>query len=156
MINDLQKALSAPFPASDISWRVGATNADKSKGIALAYLDARDVMRRLDEACGFTNWQCRYPLANSGLLICELGLFIDGEWLWRANGAGDTHVEAEKGKCSDAFKRSAVLWGIGRYLYDLPAPWCELQGGKYLSKGTQADLTKRLDAWQSKYFKEKV
>jgi len=155
-MSEIHKALSRPFPATQISWRVGATNKDKTKGIALAYLDARDVMTRLDEACGFQGWQCRYPLADSGLLICEIGIKLGGEWLWRANGAGDTQVEAEKGKCSDAFKRAAVLWGVGRYLYDLPAPWCELQGGKYLSKETQADLTKRLDSWQTKYFEEKV
>ena len=47
-INDL----SGPFPATDISWRVGATSGDKTKGIALAYIDARDVMRRLDAVCG--------------------------------------------------------------------------------------------------------
>ncbi len=31
---------------------------------------------------------------------------------------------------SDAFKRAAVLWGIGRYLYALPNTWCELEGGQ--------------------------
>lgn len=140
----LQQKLEAPFPASVISWRVGNTNKNKiaretnnpsaraTKGQLLAYIDARDVMERLTKACGFQNWQCRYPLSDAGLLVCEIGIRVDGEWLWRANGAGDTQVEAEKGKCSDAFKRAAVVWGVGRYLYALESPWVELdQYGKW-------------------------
>lgn len=47
-----------------------------------------------------------------------------------SNGAGETQVEGEKGKFSDAFKRAAVLWGVGRYLYYLPNTWCNLSNGK--------------------------
>lgn len=128
-MSDLLTALKRPFHPSKISWRVGARNKDKTKGQVLAYIDARDVMQRLDEVCG-TGWQCKYPLATeSGLLVCEIGILIDGDWVWRSNGAGDTQVEAEKGKCSDAFKRAAVNWGIGRYLYSLDSPWIELENG---------------------------
>lgn len=128
----LQQKLEAPFPPSRVSWRIGRKTQDKRKAQLLAYIDARDVMERLDKACGFDGWQCRYNLAEGGLLICEVGVWARGEWLWRANGAGDTAVEAEKGKCSDAFKRAAVLWGVGRYLYDLDSPWVEIdQYGKW-------------------------
>lgn len=128
----LQQKLECPFPPSAVSWRIGQKSKDKTKAKLLAYIDARDVMERLDKACGFNNWQCRYSLADNGLLICEIGVRVDGEWLWRANGAGDTQVEAEKGKCSDAFKRAAVVWGIGRYLYGLPSPYVAIdQYGKW-------------------------
>lgn len=128
----LQQKLECPLPPSKVSWRIGRKTQDKKKAQLLAYIDARDVMEWLDRACGFTNWQCRYNLADKGVLICEVGIRIDGEWLWRANGAGDTQVEAEKGKCSDAFKRAAVLWGVGRYLYGLDSPWVEIdQYGKW-------------------------
>lgn len=123
---EIKKALERPFPVNKLHWRVGATMQDKSKGIALAYIDARDVMRRLDEVMGF-NWQNRYTLSDNGLLICEIGLMIGEQWLWRSNGAGDTQVEAEKGRASDAFKRAAVMWGIGRYLYNLPNTWTPLK-----------------------------
>jgi hypothetical protein len=121
---------------------LGVKTWEATQGSALAYIDARDVMQRLDEVMGPQNWQCRYPLAAGGLLICEVGLNIGyatmkddnldvvDSWIWKANGAGDTQVEAEKGKCSDAFKRAAVLWGIGRYLYYLPFSWCDLENGK--------------------------
>lgn len=128
----LQQKLECPLPPSRVSWRIGRKTKDGKKAALLAYIDARDVMEVLDRAVGFENWQCRYTLADAGLLVCEVGLRINGEWIWRANGAGDTQVEAEKGKCSDAFKRAAVVWGIGRYLYGLPTPYVDIdQYGKW-------------------------
>lgn len=122
--------LKVPFPVNKIHFRVGATTGDKSKGIALAYIDARDVMGRLDEVCGPENWQCRYPFEG----CCELGVKVDGEWVWKSNGAGKTDFEGEKGQYSDAFKRAGVLWGIGQYLYDLPNEWVPIkqQGRSYV------------------------
>lgn len=138
-INELRK----PFPPAAVSWRVGSTNGDKTKGMALAYIDARDVQDRFDEVCGPENWQCRFPLSDGKRVICEIGVRIDGEWIWKADGAGDTDVEGEKGAISDAFKRAAVKWGVGRYLYDLPAPWVALEpmGRSYkIKEGEHAKL----------------
>lgn len=135
--------LRAPFHPSKISWRVGSVKKDKTAGMALAYLDARDVMERLDEACGPDGWQNDYPHAN-GKTICRIGIKIGDEWVWKANGAGDTQIEAEKGAISDAFKRAAVLWGVGRYLYDVPAPWVDLDEYKRIKTGQQWKLDKAL------------
>lgn len=129
---EILNALKRPFDPRQISWRVGATSKDKSKGIALAYLDARDVMRRLDDVFGM-DWQCRYTHADNKT-ICEIGVLIDGVWMWRAGGAGDTDIEAEKGAISDAFKRAAVLFGIGRYLYELPNTWVQIDEYKKLKE----------------------
>lgn len=118
--------LFAPFPPSQVSWRIGATTQDKTKGIALAYIDARDVMDRLDAVCGPHGWQCDYPHAN-GKTVCRIGIKVGDEWIWKADGAGDSDVEAEKGALSDAFKRAAVRWGIGRYLYDLGETWVAIE-----------------------------
>ena len=125
--------LTAPFSPDDVHWRVGATTGDKSKGMALAYIDARAVMERLDAVCHPSGWQCRYPHAN-GKTVCEIGICVapahngaEPIWIWKADGAGDTDHEAEKGALSDAFKRAAVRWGIGRYLYDLPSPWIAIE-----------------------------
>lgn len=134
-MHEIKYALERPFEAKQIHWRCGARTKDKKKGVPLAYIDARDAMRRLDDVVGFSNWQNRYTLADNGLLICDIGLRLDGEWVWRSNGAGDTQVEAEKGKASDAFKRAAVMWGIGRYLYSLPNTWLEIDDwGKFKSQ----------------------
>ena len=128
MSNELLDALKKPFPVSAISWRAGATNSKKNGGkpnkcIALAYIDARDVMNRLDEVFGI-NWHCKYSHADKKT-ICEISVLIDDKLITRANGAGDSDIEAEKGAISDAFKRAAVMFGIGRYLYDLPNVWVE-------------------------------
>jgi hypothetical protein len=120
------KALAAPFSPASISWRIGSTTADKQRGMALAYLDARDVMDRLDEACGPGGWQATYPHAGAKT-VCSIGILCGEHWVWKSNGAGDSDIEAEKGALSDAFKRAAVLWGVGRYLYSLPSPWVEIE-----------------------------
>lgn len=133
--------LCAPFPASRISWRVGSTNKDKTRGMALAFIDARDVMERLDEVCGPGGWQCDYPHAN-GKTVCRIGIKVGDEWIWKADGAGDTDFEAEKGALSDAFKRSAVRWGIGRYLYDVDAPWVEIEPAGKSFKIKQSEYAK--------------
>jgi hypothetical protein len=127
------KALAAEFPRASVSWRAQSMTAAGDKAMALAYIDARDVMDRLDEVCGAENWQDRYEF-HGPRTVCYLSLRINGEWVTKADGAGDSDVEAEKGAISDALKRAAVKWGIGRYLYALPAPWvpCEHyeKGGK--------------------------
>jgi hypothetical protein len=134
---DLFAKLSAPFPPEAVSWRVGTSNKKKrqretsdnnakaTKGQVLAYLDARDVMDRLDAVCGPAGWQNRYTHTDKKT-VCEIGILSEGQWVWKADGAGDSDIEAEKGALSDAFKRAAVRWGIGRYLYHLPTPWVEL------------------------------
>lgn len=130
--------LAKPFAPDRVSWRVGPTNKDKNKGMALAYIDARDVMERLDAVVGPPGWQCRYPHAN-GKTVCEIGIRNGDEWIWKADGAGDTDMEASKGALSDAFKRAAVRWGIGRYLYDTVSPWVEIEqhGKSYAIKESE-------------------
>lgn len=124
---DLFTALCEPFPAECIDWRLGAINKEKTKGMALAYIDARTVMDRLDSVCGPDGWQNNYTPAPGNALICNLGVLMPaGEWVWKADGAGATDVEGEKGMMSDALKRSAVRWGVGRYLYELGSPWVAL------------------------------
>lgn len=134
--------LAAEFPREAISWRAQTLNREGTKALALAYIDARDVMKRLDEVVGPENWQDRYEFSGPRT-VCYLSIRISGEWVTKADGAGDTDVEAEKGAISDAFKRAAVKWGIGRYLYDLDAPWvpcnCTEFNGKKRWKEWSAD-----------------
>jgi hypothetical protein len=141
---DLSK-LKEPFPQSQVSWRAQTVTKDGTKALALAYIDARDVMERLDTVCGVENWQCRYPHAN-GKTVCEIGIKIDGEWVWKADGAGDSDIEAEKGALSDAFKRSAVRWGIGRYLYETETPWVPCESREFNGKKQFVKFTD--DPWK--------
>lgn len=154
MTDNILKELSAPFPANKVHFRPGATTRDKKSAIALGYIDSRDVQERLDEVCGPENWQCRYPWSDGTRLVCEIGIRIDSDWVWKADGAGDGNIEAEKAAFSNSFKRAAVKFGIGRYLYDLPNKFWPLENGRF-SAETQKELTERLAAWQERYFERK-
>lgn len=146
-MSDIARKLAEPFDPDIVSWRVGSVSAEKKRGMALAYIDARDVMRRLDEVCGPENWQDEYPWSDGKRVVCRIGIRIGAEWVWKTDGAGDTDYEGEKGALSDAFKRAAVKWGVGRYLYDVAAPWVAVeQRGKtwIIADGEEVKLRSRL------------
>jgi hypothetical protein len=150
-VQELFDALCSPFAAEEIEWRVGSTTQAKDKGMALAYIDARAVMDRLDGVCGPENWQCNYSPAPGNSIICNIGVRMPGgDWIWKADGAGATDVEGEKGMLSDALKRAAVRWGVGRYLYELKSPWVALEAAGRSFKIPDAER-KRLDHVHDEY-----
>jgi hypothetical protein len=73
-------------------------------------------MDRLDEI-GAENWQDQYVDRVDGSVRCGLSILVEGEWVtkWDVGSASD--IEPEKGAYSEAFKRAAVKWGVGRDLY---------------------------------------
>lgn len=140
------KALSAEFPRDAVHWRVQGQPYERNgtfSAMALAYIDARDVMDRLDAVCGPDGWQSEITETAGGRVLCRLGIRTESGWVWKTDGAGGTQVEAEKGGISDSLKRAAVSWGIGRYLYRLDSPWvrCEVRqkSGKTFWKGWAED-----------------
>jgi len=122
--------LKAPFDEKDIEWRAGKTNAEKTKAMAFAYITSRAVMNRLDAAVGAENWQDDYKPGADGGVLCGISIRCGEQWVTKWDGADNSEFEAVKGGLSDAFKRAAVKWGIGRYLYDVPSQWvgCEQKG----------------------------
>lgn len=139
------KKLADPFPPSKVSWRIGqVVKNNPSKASALCYIDARDVMEKLDEAVGPQCWQDRYEV-HGPRVICTISIKIGDEWVGKSDGAGDTQVEGEKGGISDAFKRAAVKWGVGRYLYDIPVQYVAIEPQyKKILPGEYAKLAKAL------------
>jgi len=109
------RELKKPFALSRVKPRKG------HGGATLHYIDARDVMFRLDEVIGPLNWQDTYKEVM-GRIVCTLSLRFpwEDEWVSKSDGAGDTKIEGDKGGISDAFKRAACRWGVGRYLYYFP------------------------------------
>jgi hypothetical protein len=99
-----------PFPKKAVKTRRGPG------GKSLSYITARALMERLDLEVGAANWQTRFHEV-AGKCCCELGIKIDGEWVWKSDGAGETSIEGEKGGFSDAFKRAGVHFGYARELY---------------------------------------
>lgn len=135
--DELWFKLKQPFPKGAIHWRLGATNQKKiaretddkyakpTKGIPLCYVDARMVMQRLDDVVGPGGWQDSF-IETPKRIICRIGIKVDDEWIWKGDGAGDTDMEGEKGGLSDSFKRAAVKFGVGRYLYGIKIGWIDL------------------------------
>ena len=116
--------LKEPFPESDIEWRPQRSGVKKNGdpyAMTLAYVTNRAVMDRLDDVVGAGNWKHEYKASPNGGIICKLSIKVDDEWITKEDGAENTKVEAVKGGLSGAMKRAAVQWGIGRYLYNLPA-----------------------------------
>jgi len=128
MSESIFKQLSKPFPAEDIEWRIGRAGKKKDGRIwalALAYIDARAVMDRLDAVFGPDNWQDSYRKEGDAY-ICKLSLRIGDEWISKEDAADSTDIEAVKGGVSGALKRAAVKWGLGRYLYNLTESFVEI------------------------------
>jgi len=122
---EIYAAFLEPFPADMVKWRIGATNnkENPTSGIPLAYIDARAVMDRLDAVVGPENWWDEYSETPTGRVICKLTIRRGEDFIPKSDGAGATDMEGDKGGLSDAFKRAAVKWGIGRYLYSLGTQW---------------------------------
>ena len=100
-------------------WRVQSFSKNKPLAQCVAYIDSRDVQNILDEVVGQENWQDKYYSEN-GMLFCSIGIKVGDDWIWKSDTGSESNMEAEKGHSSDAFKRAAVKWGVGRFLYDLP------------------------------------
>src|SRR5512142_1879135 len=120
LTREILEQLRKPFPASKISFKCQTKPSEKGNSLVVAYIDARDVMERLDDIMG-PDWEDRYEKAGTSKgLVCYLT--VGG--VTRADvGDDDNENEPVKSAYSDAFKRAAVKFGIGRFLYDLPKMW---------------------------------
>lgn len=111
-LQDLKKQLP-------VKWRVQSFSTTSATATVLAYIDARTVMDVLDEVCGPENWQSDFREID-GNLFAGIGIFVNDRWIWKWDVGSESNMEKEKGLSSDAFKRAAVKWGVGRFLYSLP------------------------------------
>jgi len=103
-------------------WRIQSCSKNSATATCVSYIDARDVMNILDEVAGPENWKSDYKEIK-GHLYAGIGIRVDTdstEWVWKWDCGTESNTEKEKGEASDAFKRAAVKWGVGRFLYDIP------------------------------------
>lgn len=132
--------LNAPFQISEVDWKPQAVTRDKKRAMATAYIDARAVMERLDEVVGIGGWEDKYVVHPSGTVECHLTLAVNGSKVTKSDvgippddmkaadeGGGGRAKRAstfnQMSAFSHAFKRAAVKFGVGRYLYYLPGQW---------------------------------
>lgn len=130
--------------ADEVECRIGQVNK-QGKGLTLLlYKDARCDMNILDETVGAENWQ-REHYECKGNMYCKVGIWCDGQWVWKSDCGTESNTEAEKGEASDSFKRACVNWGIGRELYTSPSIWihadkCRIDNGKCYDKFTVKEI----------------
>ena len=132
-VKEIAEKLKAYFPEEDIQWRITATTQDKTKGLAVPYIDTRAIQRRLDDTVGIDGWKVSYRPIEDGF-ICSLSLKLNNEWITKEDGSNLTEYEQIKGGISAAFKRTASSgFGLGRYIYDIPLKWIKIkkQGNSY-------------------------
>jgi hypothetical protein len=120
--------LAVPFPANEVKWRIQRAGTKRDGGIwaaAVAYIDNREIMERLDAVVGPGKWRNEYRF-EPGTVLCGLSIKVNDEgfeeWVTKWDGVpskGDGGELAIKGALSGAMKRAATHWGIGRYLYEL-------------------------------------
>lgn len=142
------RALAAPFPAEDVEWRVAGGKAEAGKSARIVpYLRTAAVMERLDVVCGLGGWSFELEpvvVAGGELQVARGRLTIYGV---TRDGIGTASSwEPSKGCASDALKRAAALFGVGRYLAQLPPVTCTLDRGGNIPHEMLERLATRLAA----------
>jgi hypothetical protein len=126
-VEQLTEALAAPFEAREVRFKPAVVSGNRA--LALAYVDARVIQDRLDDVLGVTGWQDEYECLPDGSVVCRLRLRLGDEWITKMDVGGQSEQPDEgdrrKAAFSDALKRAAVKFGIGRYLYRLPSQWVD-------------------------------
>src|SRR6516164_9678922 len=126
-VEELTEALAAPFDPRQVKFKPAVVSGKRA--LALAYVDARAIQDRLDEVLGVTGWQDEYECLADGSVVCRLRLRLGDEWITKMDVGGQSEQPDEgdrrKAAFSDALKRAAVKFGVGRYLYRLPSQWCD-------------------------------
>ncbi len=153
-----------PFNAEDISWK--PTDVKDEKCIALAYADKRVYEERLDQVFGPQNWSVELEVSTAPYkkvvkerrknykdpnseIVTPAGV-IEGYKVFviatvKVNGVGSkasTSVAETDDENSimtaeaQAFKRACSIYGIGKYLYNLPRIECEYKWKKIVNPPT--------------------
>lgn len=152
-VHEIADQLSEPFPLDAVEWKPQCIKGNRC--LAVAYIDCRMVMDRLDQVLGAGNWQTSYRVLKDGV-VCLLRAKIGDAWCEHED-VGSYSDQPDAGDrlmagFSNALKRVAVHLGIGRYLYRLPSVWTD-----YDEKTKRIVKTPELPPWaMPKSVKEKV
>jgi hypothetical protein len=121
---DLEQ-LKAPFDASTISIKIQSFSKAKDRAMLVAYVQHTDAYNRLESVD--PGWTCETTNIKEvgDLVVVSMKMTVKG--VTRENvGEGEDYKSAY----SDALKRVAMLFGIGRYLYDQGQAWVKYDDQK--------------------------
>lgn len=143
-VHDIAVRLAAPFPPEEVRWKPLVVKGNRA--LAIAYLNARAIMDRLDDVVGPAQWEDEYMSLGDGSVICHLTVYFDGKAVKKCD-VGSPSEQPDSGDrlkaaFSDSFKRAATKFGIGRYIHRLPQNWVDYDPVKKMFVGRPA-----LPAW---------
>ena len=155
-VDELLRELEVPFSPEQVQWRVTNTTNDKKRGQVVPYADPRAYTDRLNALLSPQGWTREYKvetmsnitrvkkgeslLSGKVLVICTVTIF----GLWSHSGTGEEWADDDNSVTSadaQAFKRACSCFGLGRYFYDVPAIWVDLDQNRQPAK------TPVLSAW---------
>lgn len=126
-VDAIAQALAAPFDPTEVKFKPQTVSGNRA--LAVPFVDARVIQDRLDDAVGVLGWQDSYECLPDGSVVCRLRIRLGDEWIAKEDVGGQSEQPDEgdrrKAAFSDALKRAAVKFGIGRYLYRLKPQWVD-------------------------------
>lgn len=114
------ETLSAPFDEKTIGIKVQSFNKEKTKAMLVAYVQHTDVYARIEQIDPAWSFQVTSLQPIKDGVSVRGNMTIKGVTRENAGEGGD-----EKSAISDCIKRCAMLFGVGRYLYDSETVWVE-------------------------------
>src|SRR6516162_6627664 len=155
-VSKLLPELEVPFSPDQVRWRVTNTTNDKKRGQVIPYADPRAYTDRLNALGSPLNWTREYKvetmsnitrikkgesiLSGKVLITCTVTILGIGSH----SGTGEEWADDDNGMTSadaQAFKRACSCFGLGRYFYDIPPIWVDLDQHRQPAK------TPVLSAW---------
>lgn len=124
----MEEKLNFPLLTSE-DIEVKVKQVTKTGALLLLYKTSRTDAKILDETVGAMRWECDYKTVKD-VLYCGIGIANDaGKIVWKWDSgieSGQDDGNEKKAESSDAFKRAASKWGIGRELYTSPQIWADV------------------------------
>lgn len=140
---DIQDRLAEFFPSEEVNFlpiTFGKNNQGQTTALSAPFVNARQVQRRLDEVVGADGWQTQYEILSNGSVVCKLSVLFGDRWVSKEDVGSPSEQPDDgdriKAAFSDAFKRAAVCFGIGRYLNDVKNLWLPYDSQRKRYEGT--------------------
>lgn len=127
-MTNIMESLQAEFPVEQLGWKIINTFESHGRFFAFVapFVDARAIQDRFDEVFGIDNWQVSYEKWGEKATKCTISVFLNERWISKEDGSEESDYSSVKGGFSNSLKRAAVLWGVGRYLYNIKPTKVEL------------------------------
>lgn len=112
--------LKATFPRESLGVKVQSISKDKSRAMLVLYLQHTHVQDRLEQVDPAWSTEVLREERTGDTVYVRIRMTVKGVTRENVGEGSDP-----KGAYSDALKRCAMLFGVGRYLYDSPTVWAD-------------------------------